>query len=236
MSVGMTITPSNKRTVRQQVNPLDKATIVSVYPRPIDEVKHTIQPGQFHIEAGSEAKPALLVVGPSSWWRDIGEEMPLIEIPNSAIQVADSIVRDWCNGMIECDMDTAMPGLFFIPGELTLETIKKEYSKALQAAINKQKNWFNLLVRVADADWARTNGNPRSVSDLQRMAAEELGLTDRDWMKSTVNIAKVKCVACGNLRNPEFPICPSCNRIVDVKLAEKLGIMEVTKSGITAKS
>lgn len=228
MAVGMNIS-RNQRTQRQQINPLDKATIVSVYPSPIDEVKHTIQPGKFHIDAGSESKPSLLVVGPSSWWREIDEEMPLIELPNNAIQIADSIVRDFCNGMIECNMDNAMPGLFFIPGELTIEVIKENYKTALKTAIDKQRNWFNLLVTTADKDWAKYNGNPRSISDLQRMAATELGLLDRGWMKSTVNAAQVKCVACGNLRNPEYPICPTCNRIVDLPLATKLGIVEAVK-------
>lgn len=216
----------NKRTIRQQTNPLDKATIVSIYPKAIREVKHTIQPGIFEIAAGNENNPALLVVGPSSWWRDIGEEMPLVEIPNGAIQVADSFVKDFCNGLPEVD-ENSYPGLFFIPGEVDIENIKKNYSAAFKTAVVKQKNWFNNLVRLADSDWAKTNGNPRAVSDLSKMAAKALGLEDRPWMKSTIDVAKVACVACGNLRNPAFPICPSCNRVVDAKLAEKLGILDV---------
>lgn len=217
---------NNKRTIRQQTNPLDKSTVVSILPLEVKYDSPTIQPGQFVIPPGSEDKPSLLIVGPSSWWRDIGEEMPLIEIPNSSIQVADSIVRDYCNGLPEID-DNSYPGLFFIPGELTIEVIKGNYSTAFKKAVEKQKSWFNNLIRVADSDWAKTNGNPRAVSDLSKMAAKYLNLEDRPWMKSTVDTAKVACVACGNLRNPAYPICPSCNRVVDVKLAEKLGILDV---------
>lgn len=225
----MTIAPTNKRTIRQQTNPLDRATIVSILPLEIDEYKHTIQPGHFHIDIASENDPKVLVVGPSSWWRDIGEEMPLIEIPNGAIIIAESVVNDYCQGMLEVTED-AYPGLFFIPGEHTVETIKINYSKALTDAKRKQRNWFSNLVNLADTGWANSNGSPRSINGLMRMAAEALGYQDRDWMKTTLDIKKVKCIACGNLRNPEFPICPSCNRVVDIALAKKLGIMDLTET------
>ncbi len=228
-SAGLSIAPSNKRTIRMPTNPLDKATIVSIYPRAINEIKHTIQPGIFNIEAGSIEKPATMVVGPSSWWRDIGEEMPLIEIPNGAIQIAESFVNDYCNGLLMSDMNESMPGLFFVPGELSIEKIKKDYSNAFAEAVRKQKNWFVNLVRLADAGWARTNGNPQAISDLMRMAAEALGQTDKDWMRASIEVDKVKCVACGNLRNPAFPVCSACNRIVDIDLAKKLGILEPAK-------
>ena len=225
---GMTIAPSNKRTIRQQTNPLDKSTIVSVLPLEINEYKHTIQPGHFYIPPASENKPEVLVVSPSSWWRDIGEEMPLIEIPNGSIIVAESIVKDYCQGMIAID-DNSYPGLFFVPGEFKVEEIKEKYSKALKEAVQKQKNWFKNLIDMADMDWAKSNGNPSVISGLMRMAAEQLGFTDRSWMKTTLDVKKVQCVACGNLRNPDFPICGTCNRVVDQKLAIKLGIIEAPK-------
>jgi len=225
-SAGMAIAPSNKRTIRSVPNPLDKATIVSIYPRRIVEYKYTIQPGVFDLAAGSEEHPSLTVVGPSSWWRDIGEEMPLIEIPNGAIQVAESVINDWANGLLMCDMDSSMPGIFFVPGELTIEKIRADYSDALKTAVAKQKNWFQNLIKLADHGWAQTNGSPRAISDLMRIAAEALNLKDRDWMRNFVEITKIQCAACGNLRNPAYPVCSSCNRIVDIPLAKKLGIIE----------
>lgn len=226
--MAMTIAPTNKRTIRQQTNPLDRATIVSILPLEINEYKHTIQPGYFHIDAGSVANPKTLVVGPSSWWRDIGEEMPLIEIPNGAMLVADSVVKDYCQGMLEIT-DDAYPGLFFVPGELSIEKIKTEYKTTFDLAVTKQNKWFRNLVDLADKGWANSNGSPRSINGLMRMAAEELGMQDRDWMKTTLDVKKIKCVACGNLRNPEFPICGTCNRVVDQKLALKLGIVDLVK-------
>ena len=72
---------ARKKTVRAPVNPMDKCTIISIYPKDIHERKLTVQPGEFHIPAGTPEKPSILVVGPSSWWRDVGEDEPLLEIP-----------------------------------------------------------------------------------------------------------------------------------------------------------
>jgi hypothetical protein len=127
--------------------------------------------------------------------------------------------------MLEVSED-AYPGLFYVSGELIVETVKEKYKTELNNAIRKQKNWFNNLVTLADMGWAASNGNPRAINGLMKMAADELGLSDRDWMKSTLDVKKVKCIACGNLRNPEFPICGTCNRVVDAKLAQKLGLVE----------
>lgn len=217
---------NNRRTIRTVPNPIDKATIISVFPKPIKERKETTQPGVFEIAAGSEKEPSLLVVGPSSWWRDGGEDMPLIEVTNSSIQVAESIVKDYCNGFPEIN-ENAGPGLFFVTGEHTVDEIKEKYSKALKAAIEKQKNWFNNLISMADKDWAQHNGNPRAISDLSKMAAKALNLVDRAWMKTVMQAQYIACVACGNQRNPQYPICPSCNRVVDAELAKKLGILEL---------
>lgn len=201
-----------RRTVRQPVNPMDKATVVSIYPKAIEEVKHTIEPGRFAIAAGSYEKPALLVVGPSSWWREIDEEQPLLEIPVSSIQIADSVVRDYCNGILGSNMGDIMPGLFYVAGEHTIESIRKSFQKELDKAKIKQHKFYTLLVTLADALWARSQGNPLAISDDMRMAARELNLTEtKDWMRDFKMVNMVRCKACGSLKNPDYPICSSCH-------------------------
>ena len=212
-----------RRTIRGPINPMDKATVVSVYPKPINERKCTIQPGEFRLQPGSLQNPQILVVGPSSWWRDIDEDQPLLEIPVGAIQIAESIVNDYCNGILACDMSENMPGLFYIPGakmdmkgnvnlDETLKWVKTEYKSALENADRKQKNWYSLLVRMADSLWARSNGNPLAIGDDMRMAARELNLTQvKDWMKDFQMVDMVRCKACGSLKNPQYPICASCH-------------------------
>lgn len=214
-----------RRTIRGPSNPLDKATIVSICPKVLEDRKPTIQPGWFYVPAGTFEKPSILVVGPSSWWRDIDDEQPLLEIPTSAVQIAESVVTDYCNGMVGCDMATSRPGWFYVlgckqnqKGEIqpmeTLEWIKTEYKTELGIARDRQIKWYSTLVKMADSLWARSNGNPLALSDDMRLAARELGIEDRkDWMKDFQMIEKVRCMACGSLKNPAYPVCAVCKSI-----------------------
>lgn len=215
-----------RRTIRAPVNPMDKSTVVSILPKEIDETKPTIQPGRFIIKPGTYETPAILVVGPSSWWRDIDEEQPLLEIPVSSIQIADSIVKDYCNGIHACNMADVMPGLFYIPGEQTLASIKKSFQHELDAALKRQRAWYSLLVKLADSLWARSNGNPLAIAEDMRLAAKELGLQGtKDWMKDFQMVEMVRCKACGALKNPLYPVCQTCRAIDDPVKAKELGIV-----------
>lgn len=214
----------NRRTIRAPLNPLDKCTIISIFPKEIDEIKHTIQPGRFHIDKGTYEKPALLVVGSSSWWREIDENQPMLEIPNSSIQVADSIVKDYCNGLLACNMSDAMPGLFYLNGEFNFVDVKTKHKDKLDTARANQKRWYESLVRMADALWARSNGNPLSIGDDMRLAARELVLNNKDWMKDTQSFEMVRCIACGALRNEMYPVCGACHAVVDREKAKQLGL------------
>jgi hypothetical protein len=214
-----------RRTIRAPVNPLDKSTVVSIFPKHIVERKPTIQPGVFEIKPGTYENPALLVVGPSSWWKEIDENQPLLEIPHSSIVVADSVVKDYCNGLLACDMADNVPGLFFIPGALTVEQVKKDHKDKLDAANLKQKNWYSALVRMADALWSRSNGNPLTISDDMKLAARSLNLMNKEWLKDSQAMELARCVACGFLKNPLYPICSNCKAISDPVKAKELGLV-----------
>jgi hypothetical protein len=214
----------NRRTIRAPVNPMDKSTIVSILPKAISERKATISPGIFEIKAGSFENPSILVVGPSSWWREVDENQPLLEIPVSSIQIADSIVRDYANGLLACDMASQMPGLFYIPGEYDKEKLKREHMALLLKAQASQKKWFLELVRIADILWSRSNGNPLSISDDARLACRELNITQKPWLGDLQTAELVRCIACGSLRNQLFPICGVCKAIADPAKAKELGL------------
>lgn len=203
----------NRRTHRAPTNPFDKATIVSIFPIEVEEKKHTLSPGQFKIPPGSMENPSVLVVGPSSWWREIDPEQPLLEIPVASIIIADSVVRDYCVGLIACNMGNCMPGLFYIPGEWNALNVKLEHSRLLESANMKQRNWYEELVKLADIAWARTNANPLAVNELMKKAAHELGHDDREWIKSYHATNLVRCFACGTMKDPLYPVCPACRAI-----------------------
>jgi hypothetical protein len=202
-----------RRTVRGPVNPIDKSTLVSIYPRPVVFKNVTLSPGLWSLEAGSVEKPAILVIGPSSWFRDVGPDEPLIEIVQSSVQIAESLVKDYLNGMWCCNMHDSMPGLFFIPGEHTENSIHKNYQHLIKAAVITQLNYWKNLIKYGDALWARSNGNPLVINDETRMAAKLLGVQDKDWMKDFQNQGQVRCFACGSFKSPDYPICQACHTI-----------------------
>jgi len=223
-----------RRTVRAEINPLDKSTIVSVYPVKVREVKHTIQPGVFEIEPGTYDNPSILVVGPSSWWRELSDDEPLLEIPQSSILIADSVVKDYANGLLECNMGDRMPGLFFVPGckqdangkpniLATKEWIKKDHVASLNLAKVKQTNWYKALIEMADILWARSNGNPLSISNDMRIAARELVLK-KDWDQDFARMEMIPCRACGTRNHAGVVVCPNCKVVLDQVKFKELGL------------
>lgn len=203
----------NRRTVRGMVNPLDKSTVVSIYPKEITVKKLTLIPGYWQIPAGSPSNPALLVVGPSSWFKETDINEPLLDIPVSSVQIADSIVKDWMNGIFGCDMSTSQPGLFYVPGEHNIASIRLNFKDLLTVTIRQQETYYNQLIKFADMVWAESSGNPMAINDEMRLAARSIGLEDRDWMKDHQRQDQVRCHACGTFKNPEYPVCPSCRAI-----------------------
>jgi hypothetical protein len=215
---------AHRQVMRAPVNPLDKSTIVSVFPLPVKTDNPTLTPGKFSLEPGSLANPTSLIVGSSSWFREVDDTQPLLEVPVSSILVAESIVRDYCIGHLLCDMDGKMPGLFFIPGEFSIQQVKTQHKDRLEVADKKQKNWFKDLVNMADNLWARTNGNPLAIADLMRLAARELGMTDKSWMKNSIQpITLNPCIACGSLINSNIIVCPNCKVVLKPEEFKKLG-------------
>jgi len=214
----------NRRTIRAPVNPMDKTTVVSIYPREIHEQKVTVEPGIFHIPAGTYENPSVLVVGPSSWWKEIDENQPLLEIPINSIQIADALINDWAKGLVACDMGESKPGLFYVPGEITAATVQKNFKHLLDIANRRQKTWFQATVKIADILWTRTQGNPLAISEDARIAARMLNLNNKPWLQDYQTAELSNCHACGNLINPQYPVCSNCKAIVNEERAKALNI------------
>lgn len=208
--------------IPQPLNQLDKTTIFSIYPQEIVETKITVFPGYFVIPPGTIEKPSRLVVGASSWWREIFESDQVLEIPIHSAMMAKSIVDDWSQQFFVSTADG--PGVFFLPGDLTVEAAQKQFPRAFIEADLRQKRWFLKLVNAADQLWARTNGNPIAISDTMRLAARLLGRDDKEWLQNFEAIQNARCVACGTMRNPAFPVCATCGAVTDPKRAEELNI------------
>jgi hypothetical protein len=213
----------NQPPQRQPVNPLDKCTIVSVFPKDIYDSKPMVFPGVFAMKAAKENDFNTLIVGPSSWWKEMEEGQPPLEIIHSSIQMAESFIKDYC-AQIGVEYGSKMPGLFFVPGAVSKDEILKKYSNKLDEYRDKQKEFFHNLVKLADIMFARTNGNPITISDDARLAANYLGMKDKPWLLDYQTMEKSPCKFCGEFINPKYPVCKHCHCVIDVELANKMNI------------
>jgi hypothetical protein len=203
-------------------NPMDKSTIISAYPKDLDELKPTLQPGRFFIPKGSKDDVSTTTIGPSSWFKELNPDEPILEIVESSVTIAASIIMDYCSGLLGCDMSTAMPAMFWVPGDFKKAEVKIKFASEIAEAIEKQKNWFKRLVDMADAFWIRSNGNPMSISEDMKLAATDLNLLDRPWLIDTQKYDLIKCPACGTLIGSNIIVCPNCKVILDEKKAAAL--------------
>lgn len=199
--------------IRAVPNPRDVSTIVCIYPKDWSDRKETLQPNEFHVKGGTFEEPGLTTIKTATYTQDNDPDKPLQEILLSSIQVSESIIRDYCIGLLGVSIGTAQPGMFFVPGEIKkIDEIKKNYFNDLLAAKLRQDKWFQSLIKIADALWSRSDGNPMMIWDEMRFAAEQLGV-EREWVRQYSYIEKVRCFACGAQRDPRYPICPSCKTI-----------------------
>ena len=227
---------ANQRIKRRPVNPADKSTIVSIYPRPIDEVKHTIFPGRFIIPAAKKDDFELLVIGSSSYFKEIDPDQPMLEVVQFSSDVAKAVIDDYCQAKLAVKRSEMSPGLFWIHGgynKTTIlkyqsepaegEMIGKSFKDLLAEAQKKQRSWFIELVKLGDINFSTSNGHPMSVSDEMRMACKELGF-DRPWMGLVKDITKEPCRACGWLIDPAYPVCPNCKNVINHDRAKELNL------------
>lgn len=206
------------------INPLDLSTVFSIYPKEIKDYKVTLDPPNVYIPQAFPDKPVRLLVKPASWWKDIDPDQPLLEIPQSTIVIAQAIVRDYCNGMLECDMGEKMPGLFYLPGDISVEELKGKHKPIYDQAIKRQENWFRSLIRLGDIMWSRSRGNPLAIPDDSVIAARMMNVKDKAWTQDMKREDFTPCPACGEMRNANFPICNSCKVVVDTKKFQEMGL------------
>ncbi len=236
------INPNQGRRVIHQLpkNPMDKSTIVSICPQPINEFKPTIFPGRFHIPAAAENDYVLFTVEPSSFYMpNQNEKQPPMEVQLNSMALAESIVQDYLRSCYLNGGDRG-PGIFYILGAWSKSMAAKNYiekyvredgvtfAELLAAARERQKNWFQALIEEADANWANTGGNPRAIDPIARIAAVRLSL-DKAWAHDFKAISKVKCKSCGELIDGEVAVCRFCHAIVDPIKAKELGIQFATR-------
>ena len=190
----------NKRKIRVSKSTSDKSTIVSLYPKdiPVREY-HTVFPGKFKIPYGTLEAPGTLVIGVSTFTKTVPETDESIEVPVGSSDMAASILNDYFKSL-EANGANARPGIFYVEGAYDSKSIMKhpEWNARSKDAITKQLAWYKILIKKADVNWSRTRGNPLSISNDARVAAELLGLKEKPWMNDFKTMEMVAC----KFRNP----------------------------------
>lgn len=208
------------------------ATIVSVFPQEIKETKPGLIPDTFIIPKSDGKNPQVLHVKDVNSALYIGDGKTF-RLTHSFKEIATSIVEDFCNGFIEADADRR-PGIFWIPGKHSKENVVKQFPKQIADAIKRQNLWLQRLVISADDDYQK-HGQVRGISDLQRMAAFILGLTNKPWYVAPEPITYVKCDACSTMVDSSAAICHNCKHPVNIDKALSLGLIDKARADALRK-
>jgi hypothetical protein len=141
------------------------------------------------------------------------ENFAQISVPVPDDVAANSVVSDYILGQSFTSTEER-PALFFVEGEWSQADFEKNFAKEMQAAIERQLNWFRKLVKIADDEWQHFHQH-KMISDLQRTAALKLNMK-REWLDDSSDMI-VKCPACMTLVSQHASVCFACKCILDAK-------------------
>jgi hypothetical protein len=194
-------------------------TVVSIYPRRINEYKPLIPP-QYVVEASENNDPQVLHINHGTRTVYMDSERGNMPVPVMSEEIAHAFVYDFINASIamfpgDGQELPAHPGLFYVEGRYSRDDVKtdKGLLQKLKVVIECQDRWFIRLVKMADDDFART-GMHKVVTDLQRLAAKRLGMTDRPWIAGMVT-KTMKCMFCTSNIPENAIVCPICRNVIN---------------------
>lgn len=167
-------------------------------------------PGLAYIKEGVTFIPNPLIEEgkPGSTFRQITTPM----------EMARSICEDYNAAHIALT-DDAKPGLFWVEGRMNWEEVQKYHPTEVETAKRQQYNWFRNLINMADSDWQK-NKNMSAVSDLQRIAANAMGVK-KEWVNWIEPDALIKCPYCKVDIDKDSVLCANCKQVVNqAKLRE----------------
>lgn len=217
-------------------NPMDKTTIVSVYPREIVDVKPTLFPSRFVVPAAGFNDFSLLIIeGASYFIPSMIEKQPPTEVQVNSMMLAESILHDSIPSM-NLVTSESQPGVFCIPGEWTRKTIKdyahadgRTFVQLVELARTWQQNYWKSVIDEADYFWSQ-GANPKVIPDDAKLAAKILELDKvKPWMNNVVASELVPCIACGAMKNPIYPICQVCRTVNNPDQVKALGLVFADK-------
>ena len=140
---------------------------------------------------------------------DIGDKRT-VDFHITAREVAEDIARE-LNGD---SGDGSFHGVFVAAGETPTEV-------ELADARRRLEEFYRRLVASADLEWERTR-NPMFITDLERRAAQQLGL-EKPWLYDPKPLAE--CPVCAEKIKHGVAVCKSCGAILDRDKAALYGLV-----------
>lgn len=196
------------------------ATLVSIVPLPIEEVKPGMMPSAFILPASEDDEPVCLSISNCSTSIYIGDKKS-IKVPLHPKDVATAIVFDYNTSNLLAQVDRGIhPGFFWVPDILDAAGVKKNFASKLAAAKKAQNLWFMALLKESDDTWQRYHQH-RMITDLGRIAARRAGLV-REWLVEEQTAETTLCPACNSFIRGKAIVCKDCHCILDVDGYAKL--------------
>ena len=192
-------------------------------PYAFEETKPGVIPGRYYIpQADDKDTPGILHVsnGRSDMYLLDGRTIPF---PCPAEEIAKSLVNDFNLAQLEAD-PTSHPALFYVNGTYTAAEVILRFKDKVEEAKKLQVKWFSKLIRRADDDWNKWKQH-RMITDIQRHAAKELGMINKEWYHSPQPEEFVKCPACATLVESSAVICKNCQFVINKEKAKELGVV-----------
>jgi hypothetical protein len=188
------------------------SSLISLSKASIHETIPGLEYADYFVDPSENGIPSILHVNDSYYYKpSIDGPQDKIFVPSE--QISLSIAHMYCSSQILYS-PTQSPAFFAIPNETVTAKSIDNFKPLIEHSLQIQKNWFRALVQMADDDWQQLKRH-RMISDIQRMAARELGLK-REWLVVLPDeeVKKEECPFCGTgLLNPNAPICPTCGKI-----------------------
>ena len=198
------------------------STIISIVPFEINEVKPALFPAQYRIGASGGIEPEILHItgGHHFVYLDMDRGSLTVNVPSN--EIARSVVDDFMSGQLRI-AEGCRPGLFWLPGWLTIEDVKNHHNEKLLKARMQQTVWLRAITNLADDDWRKFHQHT-AISDFQRAAAKILKLRpeEHEWMETFGVDSSGTCPACGVLHQRNIAVCPGCRCILDKAKFESL--------------
>ena len=208
------------------------ATVISMVPFPIDEVKPGMTPSKFHLDPAPFDGFTTLLIHKCQHGVYLDQFRPVLIVPTAPEEVAEAICLDYKKGQLGILMNEAEPGLFWVPGDFsTPESHKQLVAMAaadFRSAKEKQIAWFKAIVAMADDIWNKFHQRGM-VSSMQRLAATYLKL-ERGWLlDDEVKQSMSECSVCFEKVNPNAIVCRHCGAILNQTEYDKRKFTTATK-------